>query len=142
MLLPLAVASGAGSTGAGGLAPLLLLLLLVQLPPLPLLMRPAPLLALLLLQWSTYPPTAFVGMQNDAATRDRIQDQLDVLVAAGTPAAAISMPQRPLYWPCFFSDQAADIPVDLSGRTVSALQEVGGRGSGKWAGGGTPGRVG
>jgi hypothetical protein len=96
-------------------------------PPLQLLKRLAPLLALLPLQWSTYPPTAFVGMQNDAATRDRIQDQLDVLVAAGTPAAAISVPQRPIYWPCFFSDQAADIPVDLSGRTVSALQEVGGR---------------
>ena len=44
---------------------------------------------------------------------------------AGVPAQTISVPQRPIYWPTFFSDQASDVTPELSEKTVEALLKVG-----------------
>jgi hypothetical protein len=80
-------------------------------------------------------------MANDPPTNQKIVAHQAALLAAGVPAAIISVPQRPLYWPSFFSDQASDVSVDLSARTMTALQEVGGW-VGGWVGGRAGGRTG
>ena len=82
-------------------------------------------------QWSVYPPVAFIMMANDPPTNQKIVAHQAALHAAGVSAAIIPVPIRAVYWPSFFSDQASDMSVDLSGRTVSALQEVGAC-AGRW----------
>ena len=104
-------------------------------PPPPPSSSPTPLVASLV-QWAAYPPTAFVMMQLDPPTNQKIQAQQAALAAAGVPSTIIPVPQRALYWPSFFSDQAADVSVDLSARTVTALQEVGGGAGGRSVGAG------
>ncbi|KAL4441476.1 hypothetical protein ABPG77_001980 [Micractinium sp. CCAP 211/92] len=74
--------------------------------------------------FETWPPVAFIEMQKDTPTNERIERNQEVLAEAGVPAQIIHVPERAVY-PTFFSDQAADISPQLSIKIVAALKQIG-----------------
>ncbi|PRW51151.1 peroxisomal membrane 11A isoform A [Chlorella sorokiniana] len=74
--------------------------------------------------WGSYPPVAFVRMERDENTNDRIARNQEVLQENGVPSQILVSPERRIY-PTFFSDRASDFTPDLSERVTAALKEIG-----------------